>query len=210
MHCHCSTNNRAPRWTFTDPCKPEVRPGAWKESASPAWLAAPAMNARDTTKVYIWKLDTGCGLTLYRKCHSHNTQGKTHNNTWVEPLAGNCTNSSNGQREQVWQKCKIQNNWCTVTAAPTIEYHGGIHGPLQTRGETRCPGGVSVPCLAICTRHECMRQNERVYMEAWHWMWTGTILEVSQPQHTRKNACKHLSRPPRGELYYQLQTYSLT
>ena len=57
MHCHCGTNNRAPRWTFTDPCKPEVRPGAREESASPAWLAAPAMNARDKTKVYIWKLD---------------------------------------------------------------------------------------------------------------------------------------------------------
>ena len=26
MHCHCGTNNRAPRWTFTDPFKPEVRP----------------------------------------------------------------------------------------------------------------------------------------------------------------------------------------
>ena len=65
MHCHCGTYNRAPRWTFTDPCKPEVRPGAREESASPAWLAAPAMNARDTTKVYIWRLDTGCGPTLY-------------------------------------------------------------------------------------------------------------------------------------------------
>ena len=63
MHCHCGTSNRAPRWTFTDPCKPEVRPGAREESASPAWLAAPAMNARDTTKVYIWRLDTGCGPT---------------------------------------------------------------------------------------------------------------------------------------------------
>ena len=63
-----------------------------KESASPAWLATPAMNARDTTKVYIWRLDTGCGPTLYtcRKCHSHNTPGKKHNNNWVEPLAGNC------------------------------------------------------------------------------------------------------------------------
>ena len=91
MHCHCGTNYRAPRWTFTDPCKPEVRPGAREESASPAWLAAPAMNARDTKKVYIWRLDTGCGPTLYRKCHSHNTPGKRHNNTWVEPLAGNCT-----------------------------------------------------------------------------------------------------------------------
>ena len=57
MHCHCGTNNRAPRWTFTDPCKPEVRPGAREESASPAWLAAPAMNARDTKVIY-W------GLTL--------------------------------------------------------------------------------------------------------------------------------------------------
>ena len=56
MHRHCGTNNRAPRWTFMDPCKPEVRPGAREESASPAWLAAPAMNARDTTKVYILRL----------------------------------------------------------------------------------------------------------------------------------------------------------
>ena len=33
MHCHCDTNNREPRWTFTDPWKPEVRPGAREESA---------------------------------------------------------------------------------------------------------------------------------------------------------------------------------
>ena len=30
-----------------------------------------------------------------------------------------------------------------------------IHGPLQTRGETRCPAGVSVSWLASRTRHEC-------------------------------------------------------
>ena len=60
MHCHCGTNNRAPRWTLTDPCKPEARPAGREESASPAWLATPAMNARDTTKVNIWRLDTGC------------------------------------------------------------------------------------------------------------------------------------------------------
>ena len=125
MHCYCDTNNRAPRWTFTDPCKPEVRPGAREESASPAWLGAPAMNTPDTMKVNIWRLDTWCGPTLYKKCHSHNTQGKRHNNTWVESLAGNCTTSSTRQREQVWQKCKIQKNWCTVTVAPTIEHHGG-------------------------------------------------------------------------------------
>ena len=59
MHRHCDTNNRASSWTFTDPNKPEVRLGAREESASPAWLAAPAMNARDTTKVYVYG-----GLTL--------------------------------------------------------------------------------------------------------------------------------------------------
>ena len=64
MHCHCGTNLRAPRWTFTDPCKPEVKSGAREESESPAWLAAPAMKARNTTKVYIGKLGTGCGPTL--------------------------------------------------------------------------------------------------------------------------------------------------
>ena len=81
MQGHCGTNNRAPRWTFTDPCKPEVRPGAREESASPAWLAAPAINARDTTKVYIWRLETGCGPTLYRKCPSPQHTRKRHNNT---------------------------------------------------------------------------------------------------------------------------------
>ena len=62
MKCHCCNNNRVTRWTLADPCKPEVRPGAREKSASPAWLAAPAMNARDTTKVYM--IDTGYGPTL--------------------------------------------------------------------------------------------------------------------------------------------------
>ena len=44
----------------------------------PPWMPA------TTTKVYIWRLDTGCGPKLYRKCHSHNTPGKRHNNTWVD------------------------------------------------------------------------------------------------------------------------------
>ena len=35
-----------------------------------------------------------------------------------------------------------------------------IHGPLQTRGETRCPGGVSVSFLASRIRHECPRHNK--------------------------------------------------
>ena len=63
------------------------------------------------------------------------------------------------------------------------------HGPPQTRDETRRPGGVSVSRLASRTRHERPRHNEREYMEeAWHRMWTDTIQEVSQPQHTRKKA----------------------
>ena len=33
-----------------DPCKQRLRQGAREESASPAWLAAPAVNARNTTK----------------------------------------------------------------------------------------------------------------------------------------------------------------
>ena len=64
VHCYCGTNNRAPRWTFTDPCKPEVSPGAREESDSSARLAVPAMNACDTTKVFLWRLDTGCRPTI--------------------------------------------------------------------------------------------------------------------------------------------------
>ena len=178
MHRHCGTNNRAPRWTFTDPCKPELRPGAREESASPAWLAAHAMKwwMPATTKVYIWGFETGCGLTLYRKCHNHNTHGKRHNNTWVEPLVGNCTTSSTQRREQVWQKCKIQKNWCTVTVAPTIEHQSGhSQTPANQRWDQGCLGGVSVSCLASCTCHECLRHNESVYMGVWNWMWTDTI-----------------------------------
>ena len=62
MYCHYGTNSRAPRWTFTDPYKPEVKPGAGEESASPAWLAEPAMNARDTTKA----MYGGLTLDVYR------------------------------------------------------------------------------------------------------------------------------------------------
>ena len=137
MHCYCGTNNRAPRCTFTDPCKPEVRPGAREKSSSPAWLA---VNARDTTKVYIWSLDTECGPTLYMRCHSHNTPRKRHTNTWVEPFAGNCTTSSTWQWEQVWQKCNIQKNWCTVTVVPTIENHDGHSRTPANKKWDQMPG----------------------------------------------------------------------
>ena len=46
-------------------------------------------------RVYLWRPDTGCGQTLYRKWHSHKTPGKRHNNTWGEPLVGNCTTVQN-------------------------------------------------------------------------------------------------------------------
>ena len=154
MHSNCGTNNRA--WTCTDPCKPDVRPGARVESASPAWLAAPAMNARATTKVYIWRLDTGCGPTLYRKCHSNNTPGKRNNNTWVEPLAVNCNTSSTRQREQVWQKCKIQKNWCTLNVAQTIEHNGGHSRTFNIkfvagRGTTMLVGYMILYCAKLAT-----------------------------------------------------------
>ena len=58
-------------------------------------------------------------------------------------------------------QCKIQKNWCTVTMAPTIEHNGGHSRTLQTRGETRCPGGVSVSWLASRTRHEFTREKGR-------------------------------------------------
>ena len=79
------------------------------------------MNARDTTKVYIWKFDTGYGLTLFRTCHSHNTPGKGHNNTWVEPLAGNYTTSSTRYRKQVWQNVKYKRTYVMSLYCNQIE-----------------------------------------------------------------------------------------
>ena len=108
MHCHCGTNNRAPRWTFTDPCKPEVRPGAQEVSASPASLAAPAMNARDTTRVYIWRIDTGCGPTLFRKCHSN-----------IAPCI--ITLELKAQQISPRRACKKSNAFDVVSMTTTIE-----------------------------------------------------------------------------------------
>ena len=80
MHCHCGTNNGAPPWTFTEPWKPEVRPGARKDSASPAWLAAPAMNVRDTTK----------GLTLDMDGHYiESVTATTHQEKGIITLESN-------------------------------------------------------------------------------------------------------------------------
>ena len=75
MHRNCSTNYRAPRWTFTDPCKPEVRPGAREESASPAWLAAPTMNARDTTKGFYGRLTLDVDRHYIGRATPHQEKG---------------------------------------------------------------------------------------------------------------------------------------
>ena len=70
MHYHCGINNRAPRWTFTDPCKPEVRPGAREESASPVWLAVPAINAHnDSVYMEAWHFDTMLHIDCPRYQH---------------------------------------------------------------------------------------------------------------------------------------------
>ena len=95
MHCHCGTNNNAPRWTFTDPCKSEVRLGAREESASLARLSAPAMNARDTTKVYIWRLDTGCGPSLYRKSY------RPLDDQWVIRSMSNAIDYFRARRDEI-------------------------------------------------------------------------------------------------------------
>ena len=63
MHRYCGTNNRATRWTFTDPCKPEARPGAREESPSPAWLAAPAKELLQTGRLHTVTL---CNNHVYK------------------------------------------------------------------------------------------------------------------------------------------------
>ena len=137
MHCHCGINNRAPRWTFTDPCKPEVRPGTREESASLAWLAAnppPPINACDTTKVYILRLTLDVDRHYIGSATATIHQEKGIITLESNPSRGTVLPALHGKWEQVWQKCKIQKNWCTVTMAPTIEHHGGYTPIHHYRG----------------------------------------------------------------------------
>ena len=99
------------------------------------------------------------------------------NAQFFQSLKERIKSEMNITRQKTSKKSKIQKNWCTVTVAPTIEHHGGHSRTPANRGETRCPGGVSVSCLASRTRHECPRHNGSVYMEAWHWMWTDTLYQ---------------------------------
>ena len=67
-----------------DPRKSEVRPGARDESVSPAWLAAPAMNARNATK------GTHGGLTLDVDRHYiGNVTATTHQEKGIITLESN-------------------------------------------------------------------------------------------------------------------------
>ena len=140
MHLHCGTDNRAPRWTFMDPCKPEVRPGAREESMSPAWLVATAMNARDTTKVY---MDNG-GMTLDVDQHYiGSVTTTTHQEKGIitldsNPSRGTVLPAPHGKGNKCDKNVKKQKNWCNVTVAPTIEHHGGYSWtPANTKTSTR-------------------------------------------------------------------------
>ena len=97
--------------------KPEVRPSAREESASPAWLAAPAMNVCDTTKVYIY-------LTLYVDRHYIGSViATTHKEKGIITLESNLSRETvlpaqHGKRSTCVKKYKIQKNWCNVTVEP--------------------------------------------------------------------------------------------
>ena len=75
-------------------------------------------------KGYIWRLDTGCRPTLYRKCHSHNTPGKRHNNTLVEPLTGNCTIIGQKDYKRALEFLNLEWNTCWKWSAENNFYRG--------------------------------------------------------------------------------------
>ena len=131
MHCHCGTNNRAPWWTFTDPCKLEVRPGALEESASPAWLAAPVINARDTTKGIFG------GLTLDVDRHYRGSVTATTNQE-----KGIITLESNPSRGTVLPAPHGKGNKCDKRE---IGLDIRTHASPKV-GQDQVSGGVSVLC----------------------------------------------------------------
>ena len=72
-----------------------------------------------TQRICIFRLDTGCWPTLYRKCQSHNTPGKRHNNTWVEPSRGTVLP---GKEKKLWcGNCNrhVCNKWKRVVDRPS-------------------------------------------------------------------------------------------
>ena len=87
-----------------------MRPGAREESASPAWLAAPAMNARDTTKVYIWRLDTGCGLHYIGSITATTHQEKGIMSFESNPSRETVLLAPHSKENKCEKKCKIREN----------------------------------------------------------------------------------------------------
>ena len=136
MHCHCGTNNRAPRWTFMNSCKPEVRPGAREESVSPAWLAVPAMNACDTTK------GTYGGLTLDVDQHYiGSVTAATHQEKGIitlesNPSRGTVQPAPHGKGNKCNKNVKYKRADVLSLRHQQLSTTVDIHGPLQTRSET--------------------------------------------------------------------------
>ena len=54
--------------------------------------------------------------------------------------------------------CKIQNNWCTVTVAPTIEHHGGNSRTPANQRSDQVPGAV-IADLSCRSPHETCKKH---------------------------------------------------
>ena len=93
------------------------------------------------------------------------------------PSRGNCTTSSTRQREEVWQKCKIQKNWCTVTVAPTTEHWHYIGSVTATTHQEKRHNNTWVEPLAGNCTTSFTRQREQVWQNLvsncalWPWPW---------------------------------------
>ena len=101
---------------------------------------------------------------------------------------------SHPQCKVLWNQCKIQKNWCTVTVAPTIEHHGGhsssTHSPHMQGENKRVFQNASLFLLArhvivitglshlyhgVCAQ-PCNRNRYMTFME-------GNILKLDQVAH---------------------------
>ena len=117
------------------------------------------------TKVYsyIWRLDNGYGPTLlvYRKCHSHNTPG----NTWVEPLAGNCTTSST-QEYQKYIKVNHRGN-VTLLFSQSKIYVGQSNikpsSPISKGRDTRRNQSHEISCRKVLAQWLALSHDETCY-----------------------------------------------
>ena len=127
-----------------------------------------------------------------------------------EPLAGNFTTSFTRQREPVWQKCKIQKNWCTVTVVPTIDHHDGHSWTPANQRWDQVPGrnqrlllGSPHPPWMPATQRKCI--------------YGGLTLDVDRHYIGRVTATTHQEKgiitlesnppPPQGTVLPAIQSY---